>query len=278
MKSELDLFINKPIQSNILKVEEIAYKPISSLSNSSDIEFVSVGFGDTYRDPSSIYLKLQVQLLKNAQGDVHTTSKSGVVNNILHSLFRQVTVYLNNVPISQTSNNYNFRSYLENLLNYGTESASTHLDGSGWAIDTSPMDIIAPATGAAATAATNKGLETRKELFGKSNVIELMGKIHADVFNQPKLLLNNVDLRVVLSLEKDEFCVMEDDSETSHIKILSAVMFMNHCHILPSILLAHERVLQHTNALYPFKGVEVKAFTVPAGSYNLSLDNVALGA
>lgn len=43
MKSELDLFSSLPVQSNILKTEEVSYKPIASLTNSSVIEFVSLG-------------------------------------------------------------------------------------------------------------------------------------------------------------------------------------------------------------------------------------------
>lgn len=290
MKSELDLFVNKPLQTNILKTEEVAYKPVSSLDNTSDIEFVSVGHGNTYRDPSSIYLQLRVQLLKNLQGELHTDAKSTVVNNILHSLFKQCSVYLNNTPVAQNSNNHNYRCYIENLLNFGSETASTHLDGAGWTIDSKPMDYVAPTVvgggpnppptppvGSTATTEKNNGLETRREMFGNSNVVELMGRIHADVLNQSKLLLNNVDLRVVLSLEKPEFYVLEEDTGTSYMKILDATMYMNHATINPSVLIAHEMALQKMNAQYPFNRVEVKSYTVSANSHTLSLDNVVIG-
>lgn len=59
MKSELDLFAKPAIQTNVIKSEEVAYRPISSIDNASVIEFVSLGHGDTYRDLSSIYLKLK---------------------------------------------------------------------------------------------------------------------------------------------------------------------------------------------------------------------------
>ena len=64
MKSELDIFRTQPIQSSILRSEEVSYNPIASLDNPSVIEFVSLGHGDTYRDLSSAYLKLKVQFLK----------------------------------------------------------------------------------------------------------------------------------------------------------------------------------------------------------------------
>lgn len=291
MKSELDLFSTPTVQSNILKTEEVAYKPIASLDNSSDLEFVSLGHGDTYRDLSSIYLRLKVQLVKikdgkedfytgkeivitGAGGVTDTTADDGpgVVNNVLHSLFRQCTIYLNGRPIAQTDNNYNYRAYIENLLNYGKDAASTHLESVGWYLDKDNMEAARNFEG-------NEGYLAREKLFSRSNVVELMGKIHADVFNQDKLLMNGVDLRVVLSLEKPEFYLLTKDSDnySPRIKILEATMYMNHVTVNPSIMLAHETVLQRSNAIYPHKRVEVKTYTIPANTYTLSLDNIVIG-
>jgi len=65
MKSELDLFQPPSIQTNILKNEEVAYKPITSLENQSVIEFACYGHADTYLDLSSINLCLKFQITKN---------------------------------------------------------------------------------------------------------------------------------------------------------------------------------------------------------------------
>lgn len=90
MKTELDLFSPQPIQSNILKTEEVAYNPIASLDNPLSIEFMAVGNGDTYRDLASIYLRVILQIdnkvIKNEKGEIIEQS-TGVVNNLLHSLF-----------------------------------------------------------------------------------------------------------------------------------------------------------------------------------------------
>lgn len=291
MKSELDLFSSPPVQSSILKTEEVAYKPIASLDNSSVLEFVSLGHGDTYRDLSSIYLRLKLQLIKikdgkeelytgqdikitKPDGTVGTVSDDGpgVVNNILHSLFRQCTIYLNGKLISQTDNNYNFRAYIENLLNYGKDAASTHLESVGWYLDENNMEVLE-------SREENVGYHARQELFDTSNVVELMGKIHGDMFNQDKLLINGVDLRVVLTLERPEFYILskDDDPNSPRIKILDATMHMNHVTVNPNIMLAHETVLQRSNAIYPYKRVEVKTYTIPANSYTLSLDNIVIG-
>lgn len=270
MKSELDLFARPPIQSSILKIEEVSYKPISSIDKlPSVLEFVCLGNGEALKELSSIYLRLQIQLFKDTNDVAHDTTKCGVVNNILHSLFRQCTIYLNGKPIAQTDTNYHYRAYIENLLNYGSDAASTHLESVGWILDNGDMESLEEKK--------NLGLDIRKLMIGKSGVVELMGKVHGDMLNQSRLLLNNVDLRIVFSLEKPEFYVMEADIDTSYVKILSATLYMNHVTVNPNVLLAQETVLQKTPALYPYKRVEVKSYTVPANNYTLSLDNVVIG-
>lgn len=174
-KAELDLFSTTPVQTSILKTTEVAYKPINALNKDpSTIEFVSLGQGDTYRDLSSIYLRLNVQLMKNTADAEYVeadTEKNCVVNNILHSIFRQVSIYLNGVLIAQTNDNYGYRAYFENLLNYGTDACSTHLDSIGWVLD-QPEKIDS------LVATENVGLKKRQEMFDKSKPVELMGRVH----------------------------------------------------------------------------------------------------
>lgn len=271
MKSELDLFAKKPIQTNVLKTEEVAYKPLSSLEKASTIEFVSLGHGETYRDLSSIYIRLKVRLVADHNNTKHVDGKVGVVNNLLHSLFRQCAIYLNGKPIAQTDNNYNYRSYFENLFSYGTESADIHLEGSCWVLDSSgEMDNHEEKK--------NVGLDKRKLIFQKSNTVELMGRIHGDLFNQPKFLINGVDLRIIFTLEKPEFYIMSAaDANTSLIEIQEATLYMNHVTINPNILVAHQAVLSRQNAVYPYKRVEVKSYTVSPGSLTMSIDNAVVG-
>lgn len=287
MASQLDLFTNVPIQSNILKTEEISYKPVTSIANNSLIEFSSLGHGDTYRDLSSMHLKLLVRMKKNdatnyepaqaailnVDGSTLTPAKKGegggVVNNLLHSLFKQCTIYLNGIAISQSDNNYAYRAYFETVLNYDERASTTHLVNSGFIIDThGEMNSLED---------KNLGYVKRKEIFSGSKLVELMGKVHGDMLNQHKLLLNNVDLRVVFSLEKPEFYTLEMANGTSVIEIIDATMFLNHVTLNPGILIAHEQALSKRNAIYNYKRVEVKSYTVAGQNTSLSLDNCVLG-
>ena len=57
----------------------------------------------------------------------------------------------------------------------------------------------------------NTGLETRSEWTKTSKIVELQGRIHSDLFNQEKLILAGVDLKVKLHRHKPEFCLLSAD-------------------------------------------------------------------
>ena len=87
---------------------------------------------------------------------VHTA----VNNNFLHRLFGQCNIALNGVTITQANEHYNYRSYLETLLTYGTRAAATHLTNKYWYRDTGNMLPCDPAA-ESVTATTNWGFITR---------------------------------------------------------------------------------------------------------------------
>jgi hypothetical protein len=66
----------------------------------------------------------------------HADEKVGVVNNFLHSLFKQVDVFLKEKQVTQATGTYACHAYLETLLNYGPSAndfqltaAPQHLQG-----------------------------------------------------------------------------------------------------------------------------------------------------
>lgn len=97
------------------------------------------------------------------------------------------------------------------------------------------------------------------------------------MLNQNRFLLNNVDLRIIFSLQNTKFYVMEKDTNDSYLRINSATLYMNHISLNPSLLLANEMKLAKQLATYEYRRVEVKSFTVNSGSQTISLDNVVIG-
>jgi len=102
----------------VLGSVETAYIPIAPV-NQNDLEFLIPADKDKYIR-LDIQLYVRGILLSSSGNNVDASDLTGVTNNLLHSLSSQCTA------ITQSSEHYNYRSYLETLLTYGTDAAATH--------------------------------------------------------------------------------------------------------------------------------------------------------
>lgn len=270
MKSELDLFTNPKLSSNILRTEEISFKPLTSLENQSNIEFGCNSLSDSYLDLSSANLRLQVQFLKKDGSNftVVDEDQPALINYSINSLFKQVSVSLNGKNLNSTDGNHGYRSYIETVLNLSHEAQTTHLKSAGWSDEGINLD-----------SKDNVGVQERRNNMKNSRILELFGKLHCDVLNQPLLLLNNVDFRMKLQMNRPEFYILlnDDDDDAPMLKILDATLYLRSCTINPKILLSHQMVLEKSAANYLYKRVELKPFTIAPGRSSISIDNIVLG-
>jgi hypothetical protein len=111
-KSELDLFTLPATQTSIESGKWIQYKPISSLTDDSPIEFVIPSHGDEYTDLSNTLINIKARILKpdGSKLDAAADTNIGPVNNWLHSLFSQVDLYVNQKLVSPQNNTYAYRA------------------------------------------------------------------------------------------------------------------------------------------------------------------------
>jgi hypothetical protein len=107
--------------------------PIAPLDQS-DLEFLIPSDNDTYID-LNIQLCIRGKLTAEDGKVLAETDHTATINNLLHSLFSQCSVSLNGVTITQASDLYHYRAYLETLLTYGKEAPSTHLTNPFWYLD-----------------------------------------------------------------------------------------------------------------------------------------------
>jgi len=125
LSSEYDLFAPRPIQTSVVETKEVTYKPIASVEKS-DLEILIPADNDTHVD-LNIKLYIRGKLTKADGPNLDYTNFTAVTNNFLHSLFSQCSNSLNGVTITQATELYNYRSYFETLLTYGSDAAATHL-------------------------------------------------------------------------------------------------------------------------------------------------------
>jgi len=209
---------------------------------------------------------------------VDASDHTAVTNNFLRSLFSQCNVVLNGTTITQASEHYNYRKYLETLLTYGTDSAATHFTNAYWYCDTGDMLPCDPTT-ATVTATRNRGFITRWDKLSAIKALQHFGRFHSDLFNVPLVLLPGVSLQIRLTKARPAFYMMSKkaDSKTTF-KFLDTQLLLKRMKSDPAMLLAHNARL-YTGALARYNTTRVvrKSFTFPAGSKSMFIDNAVLG-
>ena len=76
-----------------------------------------------------LYAKARIQ--PNAETTAENL-KVSPVNNLLHSMFNQIDVFLNQKLVSPPNNAYPYRAYIGSLLNYSPIEKESHLTAGLW--------------------------------------------------------------------------------------------------------------------------------------------------
>ena len=199
VKSELDIFAVPPTQTSIEDGRWVEHQPLTSVDSGGPIEFVIPGTGDAYLDLANTYLLVRAKVVRGVGTDLAADTPVAPVNNGLHSLFSQVDVYLNDTLVTPSSNTYPFRAYVDTVLSYGAEAKNTQLTSQLWYKDTAGhMD-------ATTVDGSNTGLIERQRHIAESRIVEMMGRLHVDLFLQDRFLLNGVSVKTRHVRSKDAF-------------------------------------------------------------------------
>ena len=301
-KSEVDLFSVPPTQQSLERGRWIDYAPLSSVQNpDSAITFLIAGT-DEYIDLSKTILTVTGNIMKK-DGTTKLTgggqSNVAPVNNFLHSLFRQVDVYLNGKQVTPAMGTYAYRSYIETLLNYDVSAKKSQFSSALYYKDTATkMEEVGSESalkevkiklknnteidGWIYTAGTgNQGFAKRSKFIRNGNQFVLSGPIFADIFMTDRLLLNMLDLKVVLNRSTDAFCLMEIGNDSNPIEprvhLTDVVLRIRKVKVDQPISDGVERMLKQTPALYPIRRVECKILTISENLPNIRQDNIFSG-
>ena len=306
-ESEVDLFRVPPTQQSLERGRWIDYAPLSSVENpNSAITFLIAGT-DEYIDLSKTILTVTGKITKKdgttklGGGD---QSNVAPVNNFLHSLFRQVDVYLNGKQVIPAMGTYAYRSYIETLLNYDVSAKQSQFSSALYYKDTATkmdavgalpsfetinyklagadnksmgdnasLELYKPGTG-------NQGFAKRHQFIKGGNRFVLSGPIFSDIFVTDRLLLNMMDLKVVLNRSSDAFSLMEIGNSPAiepKVQLTDVFLKVRKVKVDQSVSDGVERMIKQTPALYPIRRVECKILTIPANLPNVRQDNIFSG-
>jgi len=274
VKTELDLFSIPPTQTSVENGNWIEYHPLTTVGDGSPIEFDIAGNGEDYIDLANTMLYVQAKITQQDGSDLGGDARVGPVNLFLHSLFSQVDISLNGTQVTASTNTYPYRAMLETLLSYGDDAKKSQLTTALYYADKAGrMDAITFDN----ADTRNAGLMERRNFTARSRVVDMIGRIHADLFFQNRYLLNEVNVKIKLTRSRDAFCTMSPAAEASKVKIDSAIIFVRKVKLSPSVFLAHAKALENATAKYPINRVVCKTLTIPANLMDVNHEKLFSG-
>ena len=265
-KSELLLFDELPVQTSIVGAGWSDYHSISDPASTAQLEFYIPGSQDEYIDfnDTKLYLDLHVEGTPN-------TSVLAPANNMLGTMFSDVSVHLNDVTIQGGEPYYPYKAIIEKLLMFDSGTKETQLRASGFIKDEATRF----------DAAANTGHAARTAIVTGGNHFELIGPLHIDLATQPRYILPRVDIRLRLVRSTAEFALNSWDTTNAltgaKIVIHKAILYVRKVRVLPSVQHGHELGLATQNAIYPIQHVSMDSHTVPAGQQSFVKENIFQG-
>ena len=249
---QLDMWILPGTQESVVRTYEQEIRPISTYTSLTPIRFEVKSPSNEYvmLNETVIWIKLQINL-------AHTTTQATtftadtwktvkVQKNLMHSLFKNVSLSINNLLVTKTPSLYAVKSYVETLLGFSESAKKGHLASVGWNL---------------------QNLESFYDAKTPGYVtLELTGKLFLDMALQQKALMGGVDFLLELQPNATSYYVFPGSGYSVTCDFNDVILYVNRCVVSPRIEQAHNKILSQGHpARYPFTRSEIRYKTIPAG-------------
>ena len=166
---------------------------------------------------STKQLRLVVKITKRNGGDTGGGKKYTLINNALHSLIKQFTIKLNETLVTEQSDTQAYIAYIKTLLNFTEQAKKSYLTKALYYKDTAGhIDVVGN------TSDNNWGLKKRGAFTNASAEVGLVGVPLCYLLNTNELLLDNIEIKIKIDLNGDEFVLMSgEEANDCKIKIMS---------------------------------------------------------
>ena len=203
--NKFNLFAPIDINKGFKKAHVVTARPISNTNSNGPYTFEFGSTPDKFTDPKSLELSGRVRIVnrKEASSDIEKLTVGDTVstiNNIFHSLFSSIDVYVNDLLITDPSSNwYSFRSYIEKLLTYSKNTKVVQLSSNGYFQDSHKQyDTMT---------VENDGWKKRRLMFTGGFWVDFNEILHVDLTTAKRYLPPNICIKVVLHRNSDDFCL-----------------------------------------------------------------------
>src|SRR5271156_1317470 len=211
-------------------------------------------------EETTLTVKVKITNVDGTAIDSKTSSDAQValVNNAMHSLFRDAELQINGKRIEGGDNTYAYKSYISSMFRFSKETQEGQLFSIGFIRDDhAAMETI-----------SNSAFVKRKAWTNNGAVKEFKGKLNISLFNQQRFLIPGADLYFKFERAKDTFSIFNNTATLRpKVVIQSMKIQMQVVKVHPEGIRQHAEMLSRgIPALYQLQRVEIDSFVVKKDS------------
>lgn len=267
--SNLAVFHVPSIDTTLQEGKPIYYYPTNAINNAGPFEFIIPKDPDCFLSLAHTRLEGCIEITKADGTALAATDKIYPVNLFPQSIFKQIEIELNGMQVGDLSTpTYAYKSFIETHCSYGKDAKDTHLKCSMYEKDTPGKEeaIDDTNTGAAARA---KLINGKKFYF--SNII------HSDFFQSQKWLIPNVEVKLKLIRNEDNFSLIAASTATPKIHIKNLKLAVRKIKTSPEALNAIETTINKIPTNYDITQSKIKSFLIPSGTRSIDFSSIIQG-
>ena len=230
----------------------------------------------------------------NAASDANNTKFTYAVNNLAHTIFKQINVRFNGTLMTEQTDTYPYSAFLQTLLNYNRDDGETLLAPQGWVNFLNVTPTLA-ATGVNDDICTTNGyahndshpLKTLTVPFYGNNVVRMIMRPYLPMFHTGKVMVPGVEMNFEFHFHSPDFytfaTLTSGTGAKAYVRLreedVDITLHLCRLSLNPDIYstLEGERKLRKQVVKYPVVSDQIRTFSFNGATTVWMEDNLFLG-
>lgn len=274
VRTEFDIFTEAPLQRMVKKFQYEEVFTQNNVKQDATLTFQVKGTPNQWIDLDDTYLMVKYKLLTH-DGQAIANAADTVIKtfeepNLLHNLWSQVEMAIDNAPIKSIVNPYPMRAYIENLLTTTPNTLSAMYESEGFWKEGSGTKFDHAIQDTTANIATNTPLRKKPQTDNKGSLERtLYGKLSTDLWRQGRNLPPSHDLKLVLTKNRPEFYLRSGETagEEHKLQLEKVIMVIKRVELYDDAQLDLDKAMNDAGKIvYPIRRVDVKSHVIATGT------------